>query len=348
MMLYTLEGVSRRHDRRMVLDINHLEIEAGRIVALLGPNGAGKTTLLNILAFLDTPTTGRISFLGQPVDGGRETLLHLRRQVVLVDQHPIMFSTSVAANIEFGLKIRKIARSEREQIVDRVLDTVGLARYRGAAAHELSGGETQRLALARALALDPKVLLCDEPTASVDAENQMIIIELLRRINATQNTSIVFTSHDRLQAAALAEQTLTLEQGRLAPASHDNRFGFAVVTGQDGRPCCLLNNRAAIPLEALPPLLRMADCGRLSVDPEKVYIHHRGAPPDPAHDITGMVVLTMAEGERVRLVVDIGVLLTAIMDRDRYILEHPAIGELVCLSFAAGAVIPQPSIKPML
>ena len=345
MMLYTLEGVSRRHDRRVVLDIDHLEIEAGRIVALLGPNGAGKTTLLNILAFLDAPTTGRMRFLGQAVDSGRETLLRLRRQVVLVDQHPIMFSTSVAANIEFGLKIRKIARAERERIVDGVLDTVGLARYRRAAAHELSGGETQRLALARALALDPAVLLCDEPTASVDAENQAIIIELLRRINATHNTSILFTSHDRLQAAALAEQTLTLEEGRLAPASHDNRFGFAVVTGQDGRPGCLLNGRAVIPLEVLPPLLHTAEDGRLSVDPEKIRLCRKAPLQEQSLCVTGTVVLAMAEGRRVRLVIDIGVLLTAVMDRDRYLLEHPSIGETVHLSFATGAVISRPSIQ---
>ncbi|MBV5318437.1 MAG: ATP-binding cassette domain-containing protein, partial [Desulfobulbaceae bacterium] len=94
MMHYTLTALTQRYNQRTVLDIDHLEIEAGRIHALLGPNGAGKTTLLNILAFLETPTTGRITFDGQPVKPSRAVLLQLRRQVVLVDQHPIMFSTT--------------------------------------------------------------------------------------------------------------------------------------------------------------------------------------------------------------------------------------------------------------
>ena len=183
MSLYQLEHLTRAYGRRIVLAIDQLEIEAGRMYALLGPNGAGKTTLLNLLAFLDEPTSGSLRFHDKAVGSDRAERLALRRQVVLVDQHPIMFSTSVAANIEFGLKIRKIDRTARQRAVQAALETVGLERYREARAHELSGGETQRLALARALALAPTVLLCDEPTASVDTENQAKIAALLRRIN---------------------------------------------------------------------------------------------------------------------------------------------------------------------
>ena len=220
MSLYQLEHLTRAYGRRIVLAIDRLEIEAGRMYALLGPNGAGKTTLLNLLAFLDEPTTGSLRFRGKAVGSDRADRLALRRQVVLVDQHPIMFSTSVAANIEFGLKIRKIDRTARQRALQAALETVGLERYREARAHELSGGETQRLALARALALAPTVLLCDEPTASVDTENQAKIAALLRRINTEQGTTIVFTSHDRLQAASLAERTVVLESGRLATTTY--------------------------------------------------------------------------------------------------------------------------------
>ena len=132
MSLYQLEQLTRAYGRRIVLAIDHLEIEAGRMYALLGPNGAGKTTLLNLLAFLDEPTSGSLRFHDKAVGSDRAERLALRRQVVLVDQHPIMFSTSVAANIEFGLKIRKIDRTARQRAVQAALETVGLERYREA------------------------------------------------------------------------------------------------------------------------------------------------------------------------------------------------------------------------
>ena len=139
MSLYTLHQVTQRYADRTVLDIDHLEIEAGGMYALLGPNGAGKTTLLNILAFLEPPATGTVSFAGTVVGSSRAAMLALRRQIVLVDQHPIMFSTSVGQNIEFGLKIRQIKKKLRQRMIDEVLETVGLQAFTRAAAHELSG-----------------------------------------------------------------------------------------------------------------------------------------------------------------------------------------------------------------
>ncbi len=121
-----------------------------RVTVVRAAAGYGKTTLLDILAFLEKPAGGTMTFCGEPVEPSARRLLQLRRQVVLVDQHPIMFSTTVGANIEFGLKIRKVDPTVRRRKVDEALETVGLSRYKSAAARELSGGETQRLALANA------------------------------------------------------------------------------------------------------------------------------------------------------------------------------------------------------
>lgn len=218
MMLYTLEHLVYRYGARDVLDIAHLDFEQGRIHALVGHNGAGKTSLLMILAFLTAPTSGRVTFMGTPVEDSEKARQRLRREVVLVPQHPIMFSTSVCANIEFGLKIRKIGRERRVRIVDEVLEMVGLSRYKLAMAHELSGGETQRVALARALALSPRVLLCDEPTASVDMANQGVIADLMHRANMERGATIIFTTHDRAQALSLAHNIVALENGRFVQA----------------------------------------------------------------------------------------------------------------------------------
>ena len=334
MSLYQLEHLTRAYGRRIVLAIDQLEIEAGRMYALLGPNGAGKTTLLNLLAFLDEPTTGSLRFRGKAVGSDRAERLALRRQVVLVDQHPIMFSTSVAANIEFGLKIRKIDRTGRQRAVQAALETVGLERYREARAHELSGGETQRLALARALALAPTVLLCDEPTASVDTENQAKIAALLRRINAEQGTTIVFTSHDRLQAASLAERTVVLESGRLATTTYENHYA-CTLDETHAPPRLILHGQAAIPLTALPAGLQPGQAGRVAIDPTRIRLR-TGAPAEPG-ECSGRVVLLMAEGVQIRVTVDIGVLVVVLLDPERYRQERPAVGDTVSLGFAPEA-----------
>ena len=334
MSLYQLEHLTRAYGRRIVLAIDQLEIEAGRMYALLGPNGAGKTTLLNLLAFLDEPSTGSLRFRGKAVGSDRAERLALRRQVVLVDQHPIMFSTSVAANIEFGLKIRKIDRTARQRAVQAALETVGLERYRAARAHELSGGETQRLALARALALAPTVLLCDEPTASVDTENQAKIAALLRRINTEQGTTIIFTSHDRLQAASLAERTVVLESGRLTATTYENHYA-CTLDETHAPPQLILHGQAAIPLTALPAGLQSGQSGRVAIDPTRIRLH-TGDPTDPT-ECSGRVVLLMAEGAQIRVTVDIGVLVVVLLDRERYRAQRPAVGDTVSLGFAPEA-----------
>ena len=337
MTCYTLTALTQRYNHRTVLDIDHLEIEAGRIHALLGPNGAGKTTLLNILGFLETPTSGRMTFNSQPVEPTRTALLQLRRQVVLVDQHPIMFSTTVCSNIEFGLKIRKMGTAERQRVVDEVLDTVGLRQFKFARAHELSGGETQRLALARALALSPRVLLCDEPTASVDAENQAVIGVLLQQINATRGTTIIFTTHDRLQAAALAQETLVLEHGRLAATTYENSYACTLTPEENGLIRCTLHGRVAIPLT--PPLdYQPTESGRVYIDPEKITLRRNDGQGKTPQEVTGMIMLVMAEGEKIRVVVNIGVLLVVLMERTRYQDLRPAVGETMRLQFAVKAV----------
>jgi tungstate transport system ATP-binding protein len=129
MKLFSLANITRIYDRRTVLDIPELEIEEGRIHALLGPNGAGKTTLLNLLGFLESPTSGAIQFQSKPVRYNETELQQLRRMAVVVDQHPILFTTTVYKNLEFGLKIRGIPPVERRHLIEETLDLVGMRSF---------------------------------------------------------------------------------------------------------------------------------------------------------------------------------------------------------------------------
>jgi tungstate transport system ATP-binding protein len=333
-ILYTLTEISQRYLEREVLHIDQLDIEAGRIHALLGPNGAGKTTLLKLLAFLEPPTGGVLTFCGEPVDPVPDRLIALRRRVTLVEQHPIMFSTTVSANIEFGLKIRKMAREERQRRVDEVLMLVGLTRYSAAPAYKLSGGETQRLALARGLALRPEVLLCDEPTAGVDVDNQAIITELLHRINADLGTTIVFTSHDRAQAASLAHHLLVLDKGRLIRSSHENIFSCTLIENTRDQWICRLNTTVTIPLNNRCALAPSGTKGRMTIMPEAISVERLSNQPYQTEAQLGTVIRMNTEGSRIRLVVDIGVPLVIVLDRADYLRLCPMLGETMRLRFA--------------
>jgi tungstate transport system ATP-binding protein len=218
-MLYSAEKLTRDFKGRRILNLRELAIERQKIYALIGANGAGKTTLLNILAFLHEPSSGSLQFCGEHVGHGKRQLLGLRRRVVLLDQYPILFSSSVWKNVEFGLKVRGVSKRQRLSRVREVLEWVGMQGFYDADARTLSGGETKRVALARALAIEPEVLLCDEPTANVDRENQEIILALLQRINREQKTSIVMATHYLSQSRQLAHHVLLLENGKLSEKS---------------------------------------------------------------------------------------------------------------------------------
>ena len=222
MSLYEINELKRVYGTRTVLDIPHLTIEEHKIHALLGANGAGKTTLLNLLAFLDTPTSGTISFRSHQVQFAEKNLRALRRQAIMVDQQPLLFTTSVFKNLEFGLEIRSIPKSERRRGIETALDLVGMRHFINSPAHNLSGGETKRVALARALVLKPKVLLCDEPTANVDEAHRSAIIDLLRHLNKKEGMSILFTTHHRNVATALAHNTIYLDEGSLRKEGEGN------------------------------------------------------------------------------------------------------------------------------
>lgn len=214
-MLYRAANLDRFFGGRRVLNVPDFSIERKKIYALIGANGAGKTTLLNILAFLDRPSSGVLQFCGDDVGYGKGQLLRLRRRVVLLDQYPILFTRSVWKNVEFGLKVRGVSSKKRLRRVQEVLELVEMQEFSQADARTLSGGETKRVALARALAIEPEVLLCDEPTANVDLKNQETILGILKRLNSEQKTSIIMATHYLSQSRRLAHHVLLLDNGKL-------------------------------------------------------------------------------------------------------------------------------------
>lgn len=335
-MLYRCRQLKKNIKGRDILNIEDLHIDKGRIYSLLGANGAGKTTLLNILAFLDSPTNGQLEFMGNPVSFTPSSLYLLRKNVILVDQHPVMFSTTVYKNIEFGLKIRKIKRVRRQTIINDVLELVGLTSFKNELAHNLSGGEVQRAALARALALNPGILLCDEPTANVDSENQAAIIRILRDINQEKKISILFTTHDQLQASALAESTVILSKGKVVSGRYDNIFTCTAIEYSSTALRCILSNNAWV-------ILPKTQCSfpgsyQITIRPESIEFAGNVQDGDSLSFFNGVVLQLTAEGDAIQMEVNVGVLLTVRLTKKRYAHYHPAIGDVVNLRVPGEAV----------
>lgn len=213
-IIYQLRNLAQTYNGRTVLQLDHLEIYDGEILAIVGPSGAGKSTLLRLLNFLEKPTNGFLSFESNPLNGAVPPL-ELRRRVTTVFQQPVLLNRSVAANVAYGLKVRRQNKKLIEQAVAEALERVGLSKLAHASARTLSGGEAQRVALARALVIRPDVLLMDEPTANLDPYNVKLIEEIVAQVNREWKTTVVLVTHNIFQAKRLAHRTGLLLDGRL-------------------------------------------------------------------------------------------------------------------------------------
>ena len=189
-----------------ILDRLTLTLAPGAPSVLVGPNGSGKSTLLRVAMGLLEPTRGRISW------GGLENVPPLKRAIVF--QRPAMLRRSAAANIRFALRAAGIPRAEHARRVSELLELVGLGSLADRAARRLSGGEQQRLALARALARDPSVLFLDEPTASLDPTATKAVEDIIRAVSQ-RNIKVVMATHDLGEARRLAGDIVMLHRGRV-------------------------------------------------------------------------------------------------------------------------------------
>lgn len=211
-----LEGKDLRVSRGgvAVLDVPSISITEGEVLALIGPNGAGKTTLLQALSCLLKPASGELYFRGVKVGSG-VSVLEYRRRLAMVFQEPLLFDTTVFSNIASGLRIRGMKRSEIDGIAVEQLERFGISHLRDRSARRLSGGEAQRVSLARAFATRPEILFLDEPFASVDQPSSEALIEDLQVVLRKTGTTAILATHDRMEALRLSDRIAIMKDGRV-------------------------------------------------------------------------------------------------------------------------------------
>jgi thiamine transport system ATP-binding protein len=197
--------------REVVRDVS-FSVERGAVLALLGPSGCGKTTILRAIAGLEPVERGAVRVDGRDLEGEPPN----RRDVGLMFQDYALFPhRDVRANVEFGLRMHRVSRPERERRVAEVLDMVGLADLAGRSVSELSGGERQRVALARSLAPRPRVLMLDEPLASLDRTRRDQLVTDLAEVFDAAGLAVVYVTHDQGEALALADQVVVMNRGQV-------------------------------------------------------------------------------------------------------------------------------------
>lgn len=339
MSVYRLENLGMVYGENhalkgLSLDITH------RSLGLIGKSGSGKTTLLRILSGLQSQTSGNLFFNGDKVDGGN--VQDLRQKATMIFQNPSFMNGDVRTNLAYGLRIRGVPEELIDEKVDKVLNIVSLTDFGDRDARSLSGGEQQRIAVARALMLDPEVMLLDEPTSNLDPINSRIITDIL--ISESHSRTIIIASHDLDQVKRIAEHVIFLEEGVVTeegdPFEIDaiRRFTENVFVGsstvEEGVSQVEVGDiviRTSIPLT-----------GRASVHvrPQDIFISKGWIETSARNQFRGPITGVNERNGIVLIDIDVGEVFTVQITRRSFNEMGLKLGEPVNISFKASSVLP--------
>jgi tungstate transport system ATP-binding protein len=325
-----LVGVVHRYDGRVVLDLERFQVPAGAAIAIVGPNGSGKSTLLRLLALLERPTQGEVRLDGAVVTGSAA-----RRRVTLVEQRPVLFHGTVRENLEFGLQVRRTRRTAMNSVIDRVAGTLGITTLLGRRRHELSDGEVQRVAVARALAVEPDVLLLDEPTSSADRAAAQMLYRVLAAERARRPLAICLASHQLEDAYRWADDVRALAEGKLAPVTPENLFRVELPPGESHagvKHVCVGSIEVAAATDKSGPAI-------LAVPPTDIFVSREPLAASARNVFSGRVTrLSHPRPGVVHVAADVGVELVAVITEEAVRDLGLVPGGPVVFSFKASAV----------
>ncbi|HEX9015043.1 MAG TPA: ABC transporter ATP-binding protein, partial [Chloroflexota bacterium] len=306
-----------KRDAVTVLEVPSLSVRRGEVLAVIGPNGAGKSTLLSVLAFLLSPAAGEIRFGGRLVSR-RDDLVRLRRRMAVVFQEPLLLDTSVRSNVESGLRIRGVDPRQAAVRSTTWMERFGVSALAERQARKLSGGEAQRVSLARAFALEPELLLLDEPFSALDAPTRASLFDDFERVLRESQITTLFVTHDRTEAMRLGDRIAVMLDGKVAqvgppeevfstPADErvasfvgvENLVPGLVVEQRDGLATVEVRGGVAEAVSDIPSGQRVIVCLR----PEEVVvapIPAERAPSSARNKLRGRIERTVQLGSQVR------------------------------------------------
>jgi tungstate transport system ATP-binding protein len=362
-----------------LLNLPFLAVAPGETLSLIGPNGAGKSTLLLGLSGIEQPAAGELLFRGEHVPSGAAALAY-RRRVAMVFQEPLLLDTTVFGNVATGLRLRNLQHEETSRRVTESLERFKIGHLAGRSARTLSGGEAQRVSLARALAVAPEILLLDEPFAALDPPAREALLGDLAHTLHETGTTTVFVTHDRTEAQRIADRVAVLDCGRLRqigtaeevlrrPADSfvaafvgvENLLPVRLVAaGAGGAYTTLLQGGgagegvtepgyASIEVGGVAPTMRVGSAGLLCIRPEDVLL---AAPGDrrgsSVNQLQGLVASVVAQGPFLKVSIDCGVRIVAAVSGHvaRELALEPGCAVTIALRPADLYVIPRHPLCP--
>ncbi|MCM1992544.1 ABC transporter ATP-binding protein [Oceanirhabdus seepicola] len=204
-----VSNLKKQYGNKIILDIEKLELKSGKIYGIIGPNGAGKSTLLKIISGLEEPTEGEITINGEKLDNIK------MKHITYSNQKPYLYRTTVFNNVSYPLKFRKINKENINSTVNDILREFKIEHIKEQQAVRLSGGETQKVALARALVFNPRCILLDEPTANIDPDYIDLIEKAVIKRNKKNHCTILIITHNISQARRICDEIIFLDKGKV-------------------------------------------------------------------------------------------------------------------------------------
>ncbi len=328
--IFRIEALQQHYAGRRVLAVADLEIAPGTIVGLMGPNGSGKSTLLRLLGFIEKPSRGQILFKDAPAAPFDP---RIRSRVTFLPQDPYLMNRSVFDNVAYGLRIRNGRQSLRQR-VHRALEAVGLTpeRFSRRPWYALSGGEAQRVALAARLALEPEVLLMDEPTASVDVESAERIRQAALRARNDWGTTLIVASHDWSWLFEVCDAVWHLYAGEVFPTGTRTIFPGPWEAATDGKWC-----RPLVDGQCLVAPAGQDPKASAFIESQKLLLTASGLPEDGRIVLHGTVLRLALIRRTGKVVITVGVgemTLTAILEPEVLKAERLSPGDAIRVVYA--------------
>lgn len=320
------------YGKETVLDLPQLELEKGKIHIVVGPNGSGKTTLLRILSGLTPPTAGIVEVLGREMFRlPHKERLAAMRKLTLCFQKPCLFNMSVRRNIEYGLAARGVKSVQRARRIQAALESLRIEELARRNARTLSAGEARRVALARALVIEPELLLLDEPVAGVDRAS-VPLVESAITGQRLRGCTVVVATHVLEQAYRLSANVVRLEAGRIAPPALENLLEGEIIE-RDGSPVLVLPGGVEIYAST-----DKRGPARASVEPTNIIVSNQELASSARNSLSGTITSLSKLHNHVALSVDVGVTLKAHITPESFETLAATLGSQIFLTFKATAV----------
>lgn len=301
MSYLSIRGLHKSYGTTSIFSDINCEIAQGEFVTLLGPSGCGKSTLLRCIAGLTDVGGGQILLDGQDL----VPLSPQKRDIGMVFQSYALFpNMSVAQNVAFGLRMHKVGKEESAQRVQEALAMVELGDFAGRYPHQLSGGQCQRVALARSLVTRPRLLLLDEPLSALDARIRKHLREQIRSIQQELGLTTIFVTHDQEEALVMSDRIFLMNAGKIVQSGDAETLYSAPV---DAFAAGFIGNYNLLDAQTASRLLLRPVTSRIAIRPEAIQLHHSGAIAAEilGHSLLGNVIRYRVEANGVQLVVDV-------------------------------------------